>query len=247
MSAWSRNFISNTPDGVNLFYQPLIPQGVHHLDEEESRHCVKVLRKNSGDIITITDGKGFVYEARIVKADQRQCSFSLEKTTPEVPKSYSINIAISPTKNADRLEWFVEKATELGVDKITPLDCKHTERTFLKTERLEKVAISAMKQSLKATRPVIDSLTGFENFVRSSNSQERFIAYVDQQNPDHLRDLAKPGKNYVVLIGPEGDFSAPELEIALNAGFQKVSLGHSRLRTETAGIAACHILNLINF
>jgi 16S rRNA (uracil1498-N3)-methyltransferase len=233
---------------VNLFYQPRIPDGDLFLDQEESRHCIKVLRHKPGDIISLTDGKGFFYEAIITDGDMRKCSFSIKEKTPEAHRNYSIHIAISPTKNNDRFEWFTEKATEFGIDTITPLDCKHTERAFLKKDRLEKVAVSAMKQSLKASIPVIDGLTTFETFIANQGmlDRERFIAYVDTTNPHHLKDLAEPGKNYVVLIGPEGDFSTAELDLALSAGFKKVSLGQSRLRTETAGIAACHILNLVN-
>jgi 16S rRNA (uracil1498-N3)-methyltransferase len=231
---------------VNLFYQPLIPKGIFHLDPEESRHCIKVLRKNEGDEIRITDGLGHFYDAVITKADFRECGFTVAKTTAENPKNFSIHIAIAPTKNADRLEWFVEKATELGIDKITILDTKHTERTFLKKDRLQKVAISAMKQSLKATLPVIEALTPIEDFIRKSTEDERYIAYVDFENPHHLQKAASRSKQYLILIGPEGDFSTEEVSAAMQAGFVKVSLGNSRLRTETAGLAACHILNLIN-
>jgi 16S rRNA (uracil1498-N3)-methyltransferase len=140
----------------------------------------------------------------------------------------------------------VEKATEFGIDSITPIDCRHTERTFLKKERLVKVAISAMKQSLRATLPFIADLTPFNNIVSDNKSDERFIAFVEQSNPNHLKDLATPNKNYIVLIGPEGDFSGEELKFAFDYGFQKISLGQSRLRTETAGVAASHILNLVN-
>jgi 16S rRNA (uracil1498-N3)-methyltransferase len=231
---------------VNLFYQPLIPEGIHHLDEEESRHCVKVLRKNSGDSIHITDGKGFFYEAIISKPDFRKCEFAINKTTPGEKKNYEIHIAIAPTKNADRIEWFVEKATEFGIDRITLIDCENSERTFLKTERLRKLAVSAMKQSLKSTLPVIDELTSFSNLLKSLNAIGKFIAYVDTSNTVHLQHVAKRGEASVVLIGPEGDFSADEVTEALQVGFTKVSLGRSRLRTETAAIAACHILNLVN-
>jgi 16S rRNA (uracil1498-N3)-methyltransferase len=232
---------------VNLFYQPLIPQGAHHLDAEESRHCVKVLRKSVGDSINITDGSGLFYEASILKADSRECTFTILKTIPEYKKDYAIHIAIAPTKNSDRLEWFVEKATELGINRITPIDTKHTERSFLKKERLQKVAISAMKQSLKATLPAIDELTPIGTILTANPGIEKFIAYVDNENPIHLKDLAKPKHSYLTLIGPEGDFSKEELHQALDAGFKKVSLGTSRLRTETAGVAACHIFNMINF
>jgi 16S rRNA (uracil1498-N3)-methyltransferase len=231
---------------VNLFYQPGIPEGTLFLDQEESRHCVKVLRHSAGDVIRITDGNGYFYTARITRADARQCDFSIQDTVAEPARTFSVHIAISPTKNTDRLEWFVEKATEFGIDTITPIECKHTERAFLKKERLEKVAVSAMKQSLKARVPVIAQLTTFSSFVSGVQETDRFIAFVDPRNPHHLQHVALPHRQYVILIGPEGDFSTDELTMAEQHGFRKVSLGPSRLRTETAGLAACHILNLLN-
>jgi 16S rRNA (uracil1498-N3)-methyltransferase len=231
---------------VNLFYQPLLPKGDHFLDPEESRHCVKVLRRKNGDAIRITDGQGLFYEAVITDANASKCAFSVHNTVREAKKDYFIHVAIAPTKNPDRLEWFVEKATELGIDKITFLRTEHTEKVFLKKERLSKVAISAMKQSLKATLPVISDLQNFNDFVIESSEAQKFIAYVDEANPVHLKDAALNERSSLVLIGPEGDFSKEELDLALSTGFRKVSLGRSRLRTETAGIAACHILNLVN-
>jgi 16S rRNA (uracil1498-N3)-methyltransferase len=231
---------------VNLFYQPLISEGIHYLDEEESRHCVKVLRKHSGDNIHITDGKGFFFEAVISKADLRKCEFTILKTTREEVRNFRVHIAIAPTKNADRIEWFVEKATEFGVDQISLIDCENAERTFLKTSRLHKLAVSAMKQSLKATVPLIDELIPFPTIIKSAAATGKFIAYVDNNNPVHLQQVVQRGQSSLVLIGPEGDFSESEVAQAIDAGFKKVSLGKSRLRTETAAIAACHILNLAN-
>jgi 16S rRNA (uracil1498-N3)-methyltransferase len=231
---------------VNLFYQPLLAKGVHHLDEDESKHCVRVLRRNNGDTIRITDGQGFFYDVVIIDANPSKCSFAIKEKVEEPKADYFIHIAISPTKNADRIEWFVEKATEFGVNKITLIETEHTERSFLKTERLKKVALAAMKQSLKATLPAISGVTKFTELIQGSNEEQCFIACVDEDNPLHLRDAALPGKSGVVLIGPEGDFSKDEMQFALSHGFVKVSLGKSRLRTETAGISACHILNLIN-
>ena len=232
---------------MNLFYQPGIPEGVLYLDADESRHCVKVLRKKAGDVISLTDGDGFFYEAVITKADANQCAFEIRTRTPVPEKDFFIHIAVSPTKNADRIEWFVEKATEFGVDKISLMDCKNTERSFIKTDRLNKVAVSAMKQSLKPLVPVIsDQLLQFTEVVEHCQEEEKYIAFVDASNPLHLKDVVKPGNSYCVLIGPEGDFSPEELRTALESGFKKVSLGPSRLRTETAAVAACHVLNLVN-
>jgi 16S rRNA (uracil1498-N3)-methyltransferase len=232
---------------MNIFYQPRIPEGVLFLDAEESRHCIRVLRKKTGDTITITDGRGFFYEAMITKADAAQCFFEVRTQTAAPKRNYVIHVAISPTKNADRIEWFVEKATEIGVDKISLIDCKNTERSFVKTERLMKVAISAMKQSVKAVLPLIeDHLLQFTEVVEHCQEQEKCIAFVDASNPLHLKDAVDLRKSYCVLIGPEGDFSAEELKTAMEYGFTKVSLGPSRLRTETAGMVAVQVLNLIH-
>jgi 16S rRNA (uracil1498-N3)-methyltransferase len=231
---------------VNLFYQPNLPDGIHFLEADESRHCVKVLRANAGDRITVTDGKGTFYECIITKADAAKCIFQVESTRVEKPRPHSIHIAIAPTKSPDRIEWFTEKAVELGIDTITLMQCEHSEKGFLKTERLMKVAVSAMKQSLKATLPKIVAPTPFEQVITLANASQKFIAFVDSGNPRHLKDVARRNDSALVLIGPEGDFSPAELQMALSSGYEKVSLGSSRLRTETAGIAACHILNLIN-
>jgi 16S rRNA (uracil1498-N3)-methyltransferase len=231
---------------VNLFYQPQVAQGILHLDPDESRHVVKVLRKKEGDRITLTDGKGSFYDATINHPDVRKCTFVISHKFQEQPKNFIIHIAISPTKNADRIEWFVEKAVELGIDEITLLLCDHTERQHLKIDRLEKMAISAMKQSLKAKLPVIHPLTSFRDLIQTASAVEKYIAHVDNENPNQLKNLITAGSSYLVLIGPEGDFSNEELTLAAHQGFKKISLGPSRLRTETAGLAACHILNLAN-
>ena len=231
---------------MNLFYQPLIPDGVLSLDATESRHSTRVLRMKSGDQIRITDGHGNFYVARITKADSQECLFSIEERIQVPAKKYSIHIAIAPTKNADRIEWFIEKSVELGIDRITLITCEHSERTNLKFERLQKIAVSAMKQSLKATLPHITAPVPFSEVLTTNGSSQKFIAHVDLDNPAHLKQLAIPDSDYLVLIGPEGDFSIREIELAVARGFAKVSLGPSRLRTETAGLAACHILNLVN-
>jgi len=232
---------------VTLFYQPLLPDGALYLSPDESKHCVKVLRKQAGNTITVTDGKGFFYNCLIEKSDVTRCTFSVSEKTRAAEHNFFIHIAISPTKNTERIDWFVEKAVEIGIDKITFMECKNTERPFLKRERLEKIAISAMKQSVKASLPVIENLRGFSQVINSVEEEHRFIAYVDHTNPHHLKNVAEKKGKYLVLIGPEGDFTTNELAAALEKGFKKVSLGTSRLRTETAGLAACHILNLINY
>lgn len=231
---------------MNLFFQPQVSDNIHYLDPEESRHCVKVLRKKRGDIIDITDGKGFFYKAIIEEDNPKRCAFSVDRVIQEPLRRFRVHIALAPTKSIDRTEWFVEKATEIGVDEITFIYCKHSERVHLKLERMQKVAISAMKQSLKASLPLLNELVPFQTFVHKHHSDQKFIAYVDQTNPVHLMHTAKARQNSCILIGPEGDFSIEEIESAVNQGFEKVSLGKSRLRTETAALVSCHILNLIN-
>lgn len=231
---------------MNLFYQPHIHDGIHYLDPEESRHCYKVLRKKPGDVIQLTDGKGYRYQAKLTDTTSDKCSFTIESKQQEEKRPYTIHIALAPTKNPDRTEWFVEKAVEIGVDELSFLLCDNSERAALKTDRIEKLAISAMKQSLKSSLPKINHMVLLNDFITTGSAASKYIAYVDQTNPDHLLREAKPKSNYIVLIGPEGDFSKTELELALTHGYKKVSLGPSRLRTETAGIVACHILNLVN-
>lgn len=230
----------------NLFFQPALAAGVLYLDPEESRHATKVLRKKAGDTIHVTDGKGALYICRISDPKPDKCAFIVDSTEREKEKTFRIHIAIAPTKNADRIEWFVEKAVEIGIDEVSFVDCDNSERTSIKLERIEKIAVSAMKQSLKFSLPKINSVRQLREFISGTGSGKNYIAYVDQNNPDELSKVAARNDHYTVLIGPEGDFSPAELELALKHGFIKVALGPSRLRTETAGMAACHTLNLIN-
>lgn len=229
-----------------LFFQPQIQQGVNYLTPEESKHCAKVLRKKEGELISITDGNGFLYSCRITNSNSQQVEFKIESSHQESKKSYNIHVAIAPTKNPDRIEWFVEKAIEIGIDEISLILCDKSERAALKTDRLDKLAISAMKQSLKTTITKINHMILFKDFIQTFNSTQKFLAHVDSSNPIHLKDVAKSNDSYIVLVGPEGDFSKKEIEMALENGYKKVSLGPSRLRTETAGIVACSILNLAN-
>ena len=231
---------------MRLFYQPDIGDGDNFLDAEESSHCVKVLRLKQGDPIHVTNGKGTRYTCRLTKADPRKCLFEIVEKTFEPPKTYFVHIAIAPTKSLDRLEWFVEKSVELGVDKISPILCQQSERKTLRTDRLKRKAISAMKQSLKSRVPEISELMPLASLLDHSAENEKYIAYLDDLPRPHLINSAKKDQQYLVLIGPEGDFSSEEVVSATRLGFEPVSLGKNRLRTETAGIAACHILNLVN-
>ncbi len=198
-----------------------------------------------GDELHLTDGKGYFYTARITQDDPKKCGFEIVEKKQIPKRKYQIHIAIAPTKNADRMEWFVEKAVEIGVDKITFFQSKNSERKTINLERVEKIAISAMKQSQQAWLPSIKGVLAFKEIIKDLTAQ-KFIAHVDSQNPVHLKNVTKPNDHYLVLIGPEGDFSLEELELASQNNFQKVSLGSNRLRTETAGLVACEIMNIVN-
>ncbi|MFZ1807317.1 MAG: 16S rRNA (uracil(1498)-N(3))-methyltransferase [Cyclobacteriaceae bacterium] len=227
-----------------IFYQPLIPEGTHSLDAEEARHATKVLRLQSGDTLQLTDGKGSLYKAIITELSKSACHFSISETVAIPKRKYSIHIAIAPTKNIDRIEWFVEKATEIGIDTISFIQCQNSERRVINMDRITKKAVSAMKQSGQAWLPELHPIGKVETILNEPCAY-KYIAHVDQANPKHLKE-APLQSDYLVLIGPEGDFTQKEIDKAIDKGFQKISLGTSTLRTETAGLAACHILNLIN-
>lgn len=231
---------------MNLFYQPDLNGDHLFLNAEESRHAIKVLRLNKGDELNLTDGKGFFYKARIETADSKNCELKVLQKTAGPEKKFSIHIAIAPTKNIDRTEWFVEKAVEMGIDCISFIICDKSERRSVNMDRMSKIAISAMKQSQQSRLPQL-SLPIRLTELFATPAHQKFIAHVDHQNPHHLHEAAKKGSQYLVLIGPEGDFSQKELDEANNHKFQKVSLGPNRLRTETAALAACQTLNLINW
>lgn len=230
---------------MNLFYHPNIRNGQYFLDENESRHCIKVLRLSNGDTINVIDGYGGRYKVRITTAHPKKCEFDIIEKHQDDPSKYFIHIAIAPTKNLDRIEWFVEKSVEFGIHRISFIQCDNSERKVIKTERIKRKVIEAAKQSLKSSVPKIDELMSFNSFVKNVDEKNKYIAYVDFENEKNLKSVASD-TSYCVLIGPEGDFTNDELTLAVEKGFQKVSLGSSRLRTETAGVAACHILNLIN-
>jgi 16S rRNA (uracil1498-N3)-methyltransferase len=232
---------------MQLFYQPEPDLARPALPPDESRHCVQVLRRQAGDAITVVDGRGTYYEAVITEPSAKCCGFAVNQTRPEAARPFRVHLAVAPTKNLDRMEWLVEKLVEVGVDQLSFIRCAHSERSVLKTERLVKKAIAAMKQAGRATLPVIDELQPFAAFLkRSAEQQQRFIAYVDFDNPILLKQTAQPMGSYVVLIGPEGGFSQTEVGLAKQAGYLGVSLGSYRLRTETAGLVAGLTLNLIN-
>ena len=234
------------PDFMQLFYEPDFNEERNYLNEEESRHCVKVLRHSPGDVIHITNGMGKQFEVTITIADPKKCEVEIIKTITDPEKSYYIHICIAPTKNNDRLEWFVEKCTEIGIDEITPVFCQYSDRHKLRLDRLDKKAVSAMKQSLKNKLPKINPPVKLKEWLNKADiATEKFIAHYHPDNKSLLKE-AHTKKSYVVLVGPEGDFSEEELHLSIDRGFKPVNLGNSRLRTETAALVACHTLNLIN-
>lgn len=232
---------------MQLFYTPNIPALVFQLDETESKHAVRVLRLISGDHIQLIDGKGNFHEAVIKDAHPKRCQVQIIETQAEFGKrNHYLHMAVAPTKNIDRFEWFLEKATEIGIDEITPILCEHSERKVIKNERLEKVIVSAMKQSLKAYLPKLNPLTPIKDILSAEFDGNKYVAHCYEQDKRQLKNEATNSNSNLILIGPEGDFSESEIELALQNKFTPVSLGESRLRTETAAVVACHTVNLMN-
>ena len=215
------------------------------LGADESAHALRVLRHKVGDELDVTDGQGSFYRCVITDTRKSLCQLEVKSKRSVVRPAYSIHIALAPTKNHDRIEWFVEKATEIGVDRITFMICEHSERRKINDERLRKVAVGAMKQSLKAWLPRVDPLTQFAHVLTEPGGQ-KFIAHLDEPEPPNLIDIARRHVQSLLLIGPEGDFSPGELKLAEEAHFQKVALGQHRLRTETAALVAVTTLTLAN-
>ena len=227
---------------MHRFYQPDIVTSLT-LSDEESQHCVRVLRLVPGDMIEVVDGQGGLHTCRITLAHHKRCAVEIVSSQEVAPHwRCRLTLAVAPTKNLDRIEWLAEKCTEMGIDRIVPLLCGNSERKVLKTERLRKILVAAMKQSLKATLPQLDELTPIDTFLSQASAGQRFIAYCDPALPrerrQSLAQLYQPGADATILIGPEGDFTPAEVDAALAAGFVPVTLGESRLRTETAAVAA---------
>lgn len=231
---------------MQIFYTPEILVNTE-LPEEEAGHCIRVLRLGEGDEILLTDGRGRFYKAAIVRAHPKHCEVRiLETWTQEALWPFYLHIAVAPTKNMDRMEWFAEKATEIGVDEITCLNCRFSERRDLKPARLEKILVSAMKQSQKARLPKLTGMTDFKTFVAQPFDGRKLIAHCEEEEKPLLKQVYRPGENALILIGPEGDFSPEEIRLAKENGFEPISLGKSRLRTETAALVACHTLHVLN-
>ena len=229
-----------------LFYVPNLASA-YVLPEEESQHAIKVLRLQIGDEITVVDGAGGYHKATITNAHHKHCAFKITETTLEFSKrDYKLHIAIAPTKNIERLEWFIEKATEIGIDEITPIICRFSERKIVKEERLEKIIVSAAKQSVKAYFPKLNPLCTFESLMKKHQASQKFIAHCYEEDKKLLQNEIAKSSDVLILIGPEGDFSKEEVLQAISLGFIPVSLGNSRLRTETAGVVACHTVAIMN-
>jgi 16S rRNA (uracil1498-N3)-methyltransferase len=233
---------------MQIFFAPDIKGNVYTLDEKESKHCIRVLRMTTGSQVSIIDGKGSLYEAVITNPDPRRCSLAITGVAREFEtRNYRIHIAISPLKNHERFEWFIEKSVEIGVDEITPLICDNTEKPGIKKERVNKIIISAMKQSLKSTLTILNEPAFLFDFVKKDHSGKRMIAHCNNEpSRSSIGDVYHKGDDAVILIGPEGDFSSNEIKYAVGSGFMPVHLGKSRLRSETAGIAACCSVYYIN-
>lgn len=236
-----------------IFYTDQIQNEVAILEGDEFTHCIKTLRKQLGDQVHFVDGNGNRYRGQLIEIRKKNCAIGIQNTEYEAQRApFQLHIAIAPTKNINRLEWFLEKCTEIGIDEITPILCKHSERKNIRLDRLEKILIAAMKQSLKSHLPKLHPLTPFSTFVESisaANAQKSYIAHCHNTERDPLNLLLDFKANHLapitVLIGPEGDFSEEEVQFANQHHFKSVSLGKERLRTETAGIVACHTVNLL--
>ena len=234
---------------MQLFYAPEISLPRYTLPEEESKHCVRVLRMTIGDELHLTDGKGNMYRCKVVSDNVKRCEVEVVETWPEYERmSYGLTMCVAPTKNIDRFEWFLEKATEIGISEVYPLECDHSERRQIKLEREEKVITAAVKQSLKAYHPVLHDLTSVREIIAMDFEGEKYIAHCDSSFGErpYLGNLVKKGANTLILIGPEGDFSKEEINFALQNGFKAISLGRERLRTETAAVVATTVVATIN-
>lgn len=227
---------------MQLFYNPNIENPLNSIsfDKEESGHIFKVLRKKEGDILHVTNGLGNLYTCRITQCNPNKCIVEILKTETKPPSDFHLHIAIAPTKMNERLEWFLEKATEIGIHEITPIYCDHSERKIVKHERLEKVLIAAMKQSLQFYLPKLNEGILFNDFIKKPFDGIKLIAHCEESDKKSLKNIIRPKTNILILIGPEGDFSEAEINNALASRFIPVSLGNTRLRTETAALVACH-------
>lgn len=233
---------------MQLFYNPNLDEkdSIFIFDSSESKHIVKVLRKRNGDELSITNGKGFLFTAKIISDNAKRCEVEIDSCKKTYPKSYKLHLVVAPTKMNDRYEWFLEKATEIGVDEITPLICKRSERKTVKLERMQRVVEAAMKQSLQTYLPKLNEPLTFSEFMSLPANGLKFIAHCENTERHELKRRIVADQDATILIGPEGDFTQNEIKEAFKAGYLPVSMGNTRLRTETAAIVACTIVASIN-
>jgi 16S rRNA (uracil1498-N3)-methyltransferase len=233
---------------MQLFYNPTISETTESFsfDKEESKHIIKVLRKKDTDILFVTNGLGLLFKTEITLASDSKCTvkiISVEKT--ETPK-FKLHLAVAPTKMNDRFEWFLEKATEIGINEITPIICERSERKVINSERFEKIILSAMKQCNQMYLPKLNPAISLKEFVKTENKGVLLIAHCEETNKNSLKSILKPSTDYTLLIGPEGDFTTKEITFAIDNNYIPVTLGETRLRTETAAIVACHSVVFVN-
>lgn len=235
---------------MNLFFHPDISNTTNEVffNKEESRHIIKVLRKQEGDILDLTNGKGYFFKVQLKITNPKKCVATIIGAEKQEPLPYRLHMVVAPTKLNERFEWFLEKATEIGVSEITPIICEHSERKVIKEERYQKKIQSALKQSLNSYLPVLNSAVSFKEFLRSQKAinAKKFIAHCEETERQSLKDLLMPKEAIIILIGPEGDFSPNEIDLAKKAGYIPVSLGKNRLRTETAAIITCYSVAFVN-
>ncbi|MBW6497568.1 MAG: 16S rRNA (uracil(1498)-N(3))-methyltransferase [Bacteroidales bacterium] len=231
---------------MHVFYSPITDGPMLILSEEESHHAVKVLRLRPGQQIVVTDGLGKWIEGELAETNARTCVVNISRRSEQPPRPFRLHMAVAPTKNIDRFEWFLEKATECGIDEITPVFCENSERHVIKAERLEKVLVAAMKQSMRAYLPILNPAMKLKDFLKQEVKGSRIIAHCGNGARNILQNVYEQGQDTVVLIGPEGDFSETEVNISLEAGYAPITLGQHRLRTETAALALCINLNFVN-
>ncbi|MCK0130650.1 16S rRNA (uracil(1498)-N(3))-methyltransferase [Flavobacteriaceae bacterium F08102] len=233
---------------MQLFYNPSLTIDSQHitLDKVESKHMIRVLRKKTGDTVLLINGKGLLFTAELTVASEKHCELVIHSYEQKPSPSYTLHIAIAPTKNNDRFEWFLEKATEIGIHEITPLLCDRSERRIIKIDRFERILESALKQSLNFYMPKLNPLTAFDEFIKNHQGCNHFIAHCEDDAKSALSKEIKREQDMVICIGPEGDFTPAEISLAMQSSYQPVSLGNNRLRTETAGIVAAHTIALKN-
>jgi 16S rRNA (uracil1498-N3)-methyltransferase len=233
---------------MQLFYNPNITnqEKSFAFDKEESKHIIKVLRKKEGDILHVTNGLGFLFNTKIALASDSKCNVNILSFEKQEPSKYHLHLAVAPTKMNERYEWFLEKATEIGIQEITPIICDHSERKVIKTERFQKIIESAMKQSLHYYLPKLNEPIILKDFLKREITGAKFIAHCEETHKITLKSQIIQSQDTTLLIGPEGDFSIKEIELALNNNYIPISLGNTRLRTETAAIVACHSVVFVN-